>query len=210
MSNINVNAKKDIRAFFGTSGSGKSHAIKQTIKGEKRVLVFDPEGEYSAEGFEAFDSVHQFSERVKTNKGPARLSLEANGMDAFMLFCRIAWKDAEEGNAPTVVVDELAGVTTVSKAPKEWHTILTRGRKYGVKVRAGAQSPTEIDKTLLRQRSHLWAGHMTRRDDWQYMSKETGLDLETFEHLRPAPWFDSVMHMHGVAAVIHKRKTPAK
>lgn len=207
MSNIDVNAKKDIRAFFGTSGSGKSHAIKQTIKNDKRVLVFDPEGEYQAEGFKPFNRPAEFVKAVAESKGqPVRYALEANGAKAFDIFCRVVMQAAGADKPLTCVVDELAGVTTITKAPPSWHTVLTRGRKYGVRVRAGAQSPTEIDKTLLRQRSHLWVGHMTRRDDWQYMAKETGLDVSVFETLKPAPHFQSVMHMHGQKPVINKGK----
>ena len=206
---INVNAEKDIRAFFGTSGSGKSHAIKETIKKENRVLIFDPEGEYQAEGFKPFERVGDFAKAVASNPDKMRYTLEANGQAAFDMYCRIVWQSLQD--RPCVcVVDELAGVTTSAKAPPAWHTLLTRGRKYGLKVRAGAQSPTEIDKTLLRQRSHLWIGHMTRRDDFVYMAKETGLDSSVFEALRPNPFFDSVMHMHGKPAAINKAKKPAK
>ena len=206
---INVNAVKDIRAFFGTSGSGKSHAIKGTIGKDSRVIVFDPESEYRSIGCKGYDSAQAFVKAVATaGKGKYRISFEANGVKAFDIFCRTVMAAANAKFPITVVVDELAGVTSVNKAPPAWHTLLTRGRKYGVKIRAGAQSPTEIDKTLLRQRSHLWAGHMTRRDDWVYMAKETNLDINIFEQLRPNPWFDSVMHMHGKTPVINKRKKP--
>ena len=203
---VSESAKKDIRSYFGTSGSGKSHQIKQAIKTAPRVLIFDPEGEYKKEGFTAFDSPLKFAEAVQKNTTkPMRYALEANGAKAFDIFCRVVWWE-RCASAPLVcVVDELAGVTTTAKAPGAWHSILTRGRKYKLSVRAGAQSPTEIDKTLMRQRSHLWVGYMTRGDDWAYMAKETGLDVATFQGLRPGPHFDSVTIESGKPHKLNKK-----
>jgi len=208
---VNVNAVKDIRAFFGTSGSGKSHAIKETIKPEPRVLMFDPDGEYDkSEKFEVFNNPYELAEAVEKAKTKFRFSLHTNGPDNFDMFCKIVAKKTEDG--PLVAgVDELAGVErSIAKADGIWHTLLSRGRKYELKIRAGAQSPTEISKTLMRNRSHLWVGYMERGDDWAYMAKETGLSVDDFKNLRPDPWFDSIMIMRSKQPVFNKRKKPTR
>jgi hypothetical protein len=194
----NVNLEKDIRAFFGTSGSGKSHEIKKTIAKAKRCLVFDPEGEYEAAGFQPVRSPAEFARIVQAHHmKPMRMALEAGGAKAFDLFCRVVWWERDARARLVAVVDELAGVTSVAKAPDAWHAILTRGRKYGLRVCAGAQSPTEVDKTLMRQRSALWVGAMERGADYEYMARETGLDATLFESLRPAPHWDHVLAVKG-------------
>jgi len=194
----NVNLPKDIRAYFGTSGSGKSHQMKKDIAKAKRVLVFDPEGEYEGIGFQPVRSVSEFARIVQANtKKPMRLALEAGGSKAFDLFCRVVWWERDARAQLIAVVDELAGVTSVAKAPDAWHAILTRGRKYGLKVCAGAQSPTEVDKTLMRQRSALWVGAMERGADYSYMAQETGISAEVFAALRPNPYWDHILSIKG-------------
>ena len=214
---MQVDAQKDIRFFCGTSGSGKSHAMKATIEKEDRVLIFDPEGEYSATGrftqAEPFTSAAAFAKAAEQRRaGRFRLAFEGEGPAAFDFFCAVAWKLATDTQGGvTVVVDELAGVEkTNGKAQGLWHTILTRGRKHLIKVRAGAQSPTEVSKTIMRQRSHLWVGHMTRAADWQYIAAEIPVTVEQLQGLRPAPYFDCVMHKQGEAPVFFKPDKPQR
>lgn len=207
-----IDAEKDIRFYCGTSGSGKSHQIKEDIENEKRVLIFDPEGEYSSKGgkfktAKAFTQMQPFVEAVEKNKnGNFRFALQADGAQAFEFFCMVNWVLAQDVHKPVVcAVDELAGVEkTASKAQGTWHKILTRGRKHQIKVRAGAQSPTEVSKTIMRQRSHLWVGHMTRMPDWQYIANEIPVTVEDLRGLRPAPYFDSISHIQGKEPVINK------
>lgn len=209
---MQVNAEKDIRFFCGTSGSGKSYAIKQTIEQEKNILIFDPEGEYSDTGGKfkkanAYTSLGKIVREIEKNKNNFRLAYEANGAKAFDAFCHLAWDLATVYKIPIVVVaDELAGVEqSIGKAQGKWFDLLTRGRKHGIKIRAGAQSPTEVSKTIMRQRSHLWVGHMTRQDDFNYIAKEIPVTAKQLSELRPAPFFDSVMHMQGKEPIINKK-----
>jgi len=207
-----IDAEKDIRFYCGTSGSGKSYQIKTDIEDESRVLIFDPEGEYSNPSgkfkmAKAFTQMQPFVEAVEKNKnGSFRFALQQDGAQAFEFFCMVNRVLAQDVHKPTAcVVDELAGVEkTAGKAQGTWHKILTRGRKHQIKVRAGAQSPTEVSKTIMRQRSHLWVGHMTRQSDWQYIANEIPVTVEDLKALRPSPYFDSISHIQGKEPKINK------
>lgn len=192
---INEAAEKDIRAYFGSSGSGKTHNIKKDTANLKRVLAFDPEGAFNtSEGFVCTSDRAEFY-RMARDSGDIRLTYQGNGQADFDWWCRLVFALADCRRPCAIIVDELAGVTTVSKAPPGWHAILTRARKYEGRVFAGAQSPTEIDKTLMRQKNKMFVGYLERPDDHNYMAKETGVPVEVFEGLRPDPHFEHIKYM---------------
>ncbi len=194
----NESLKKDIRAYFGSSGSGKSHQLKLAIKNEKRLLIFDPDHEYSMPGIVTFHSLTDYVRAVeKASDKNFRFALQLSGQKAFDIFCRVAWWERSAKKSLCVIIDELAGVDRVMKAEGAWHSLLTRGRKYALKIRAGAQSPSEISKTLMRQKSFMWVGMLERGQDWQYMAKETGQPEEEFKALRGEPFFDSLEFIQG-------------
>jgi hypothetical protein len=191
---INESADKDIRAYFGSSGSGKTHNIKKDVAGYGRVLAFDPEGAFNeSEGFKCTTDRKEFY-KLARESGNIKLTYQGNGAADFDWWCRLVFALADARRPVALIVDELAGVTTVSKAPPGWHQILTRIRKYEGRVFAGAQSPTEIDKTLMRQKNRMFIGYLERPADHDYMSKETGIDVRTIEGLRANPHFDHIKY----------------
>jgi hypothetical protein len=191
---IDESASKDIRAYFGSSGSGKTHNIKQDTAALPRVLAFDPEGAFnSSDGFTCTTDRAEFY-RLARGSGNVKLTYQGNGQADFNWWCNLVFALADCRRPCGIIVDELAGVTTVSKALPAWHQILTRVRKYGGKVFAGAQSPTEIDKTLMRQKNKLFVGYLERPDDHAYMAKETGIPEKVFLELRPDPYYEHVKY----------------
>lgn len=194
MSNPRINeaAEKDIRGYFGSSGSGKTHHIKQDIAGEKRVLVFDPEGSFTAvDGFKVVESRAEFLEIAK-NTGPVKLCFAAGGQANFNWFCDVVFALADARRPCVMVVDELGGVTGAGKAKGAWYDLVSRGRKYGVKIRAGAQRPSEIDKTLIGNKNGLFIGYLERMGDIEYIHKETGIPIDTLKSLRGKPHYDCI------------------
>lgn len=190
---INESFKKDIRGYFGSSGSGKTHNIKEDIKHESRVLVFDPEGSFTAaDGFTVTTSKAEFFEKAR-NSGPVKLCFAAGGQANFNWFCDVVFALADARRESVLVVDELGGVTSAGKAKGSWYDLVSRGRKYGVKIRAGAQRPSEIDKTLIGNKNGLFIGYLERMGDIEYIHKETGIPIDTLKGLRGAPHYD---HIH--------------
>ena len=198
MSRVNVDLKKDIRAFYGSSGSGKSHAIKQAIKKDKRVLIYDPEGEYQDERCVVIRSCVELVKFVKfKHLKNFRIAFEPKSRADFLVFCKIAFAECHADYPLSIVIDELGGVTTVQKAPPPWHAILTRARKYGAKVCAGTQSPAEADKTLLRNRSSLWCGMLETPKDRRYISDETGIDIGLVDGVKGEPFYEAILQERG-------------
>jgi hypothetical protein len=198
MSRVNVNLTKDIGAFYGASGSGKSYEIKRSIKKDKRVLIYDPEGEYQDENCVVIRSCVELVKFVKLKHlKNFRVAFEPKSRADFLVFCKIAFAECHADYPLTIVIDELGGVTSIAKAPPPWHTILTRARKYGAKICAGTQSPAEADKTLLRNRSSLWCGMLETPKDRRYISDETGIDIGVIEGVRGEPFYEAILQERG-------------
>lgn len=192
---INESADKHIAAYFGSSGSGKTFNIKKDIEKYERALAFDPEGAFNQQdGFICTTSRADFYKLARESTN-IKLTYQGNGHKDFNWWCRLVFALLDARRPCAIVVDELAGVTTVSKAPPHWHAILTRARKYNGHVFAGAQSPTEIDKTLMRQKNRLFIGYLERPDDHAYMSRETSIPLDEFINLRPAPHYEHIKYL---------------
>jgi hypothetical protein len=191
---INESAVKDIRGYFGSSGSGKTHKIKEDIRGESRVLVFDPEGSFTAaDGFTVTTSRAEFFEKAR-NSGPIKLCFALGGAQNFAWFTDVVFALADARRPSVLVVDELGGVTTTGKAQGGWYDLISRGRKYGVKIRAGAQRCSEIDKTLIGNKNGLFIGYQERAGDIDYLHRETGIPVEKIKGLRGSPYYDHILY----------------
>ncbi len=184
MSRTNENLSADIVPFFGATGSGKTWNMLADCKQDKRILAFDPTGTLSGQGFQGFQDFGEWF-RTAVNSGPGRFAFQAPGSKNFDIWCQAMMALADARRPCTAMVDELGGVTTSAKAPEYWHSMVSLGRKYGMKIRAGAQRPQEIDKTLIGNKSGMWIGYQAREADAAYLAKETDIPLETIKALRP-------------------------
>lgn len=185
MTNL-VDASRKAKIFLvtGASGSGKSSIVKALMKGEKRVIAFDPDDEYGEEkGFNTSDSCTELLDKVLATKGGGmKTRIVARTPEAFGACASVAF---EWGNC-AFIAEELAGEgrTTPSKAPRDWHKIITRGRKRGINVIGVTQSPAESDKTILRNASHIFVGRMGREADAKAISREIDVPVETLLRLK--------------------------
>lgn len=178
---IDTSREAAIHYRCGSSGSGKSWGVKEAVKDAKRLLVFDPDDEYGEVlGILTVYSVKDLIQSVKTYpRGGRRVRLVANGQKAFEGFCKVAfaWCNC------VVVAEEIAGVTTPTKAPEGWHTLITRGRKRGVTIYAVTQRPAEADKTVIGNATTIRAGRLSRAGDRQYVAREMDLPVTALSSL---------------------------
>jgi len=157
------------------------------------VLAFDPTGTLSGRGFQGFREFNDWL-RAARYSGVGRFAFQATGPANFARWCEAVMALADARRPTSAVVDELGGVTSASKAPEHWHNVISLGRKYGLRVRAGAQRAPEIDKTLIGNKSGLWIGYQSRKADAEYLAKETDIPLQTILDLRPKPHFDHILY----------------
>lgn len=188
---IDESAEKDIRGYFGSSGSGKTHQMKIDVGSAPMVQVFDPEASFSTkDGFTVCETRADYLRAVRAADN-TRLTFQGSQLD-FEWWARVVFALADARRPMKVVVDELGGLTNQGKARGGWFDLLSRGRKYNVSILAGAQRPAEIDKTLIANKNKLFIGYLERADDIKYIERETGIPAATLESLKGAPSYDHI------------------
>lgn len=170
--------RPDIRAYIGATGSGKGVSIREHLQSEKptRLLVWDPLGEY---GQFVSKTTGKLAELIPAMKAPAfRLAYwpgndPAKFRDRFAAFCEAAFA---AGNC-TVLVEELADVTSPSWAPGWWRYCTTKGRHRGLRIVAASQRPAQVDKDFLGSCTYIRCFTLRYKPDRQAMASSMDVDL---------------------------------
>lgn len=170
----------------GNSGTGKSSTIKEHVKKARRVIVFDPDDEYG--DITGFKRVYNVSELIALLMAHQHKSLKvafvAEGVKAFELWCSCVFNWGE----CLAVAEEIADVTTPSKAPQQWGRLIRRGRKYNIQIMAVTQRPAEADKTILANAAVIRVCALGREGDRVAISREIQIDLKTLSKMVPLDW----------------------
>lgn len=193
---IDVTREASIEAVLGSSGSGKSAYIKAELRRRKpaRLLIYDPEGEYSKAGRVVSRLSDVQSVLVKAGAGPFRLVFEphadpARAVVQFEALCRLAF----HAGGLLFVAEELADVTQPTKAPVGWSMLTRRGRKRGVSIIGASQRPASIDKTFLGNCTTVRAGRLLYEADARAVGLVLGVDhadlmaLESLHYVQRSP-----------------------
>lgn len=179
----------------GASRCGKSTWAAKEVRQERRVVAWDPEDQWSKEsGFRKVTTREQLLEAIKT-AGHMRLAYVAGGdLKAEFDFLCAAVMYAGRYIAPLVyIAEELADVSTPSKAPDKWGILVRRGLKRGITIYAISQRWAEADKTAMGNASE-YVCFMPRPRDMKYVADNTGVPLLELEALKPFEYirFDPV------------------
>ena len=183
---VNTALKAEIIVVCGGSGSGKSAWVKQQIAKAPRLVVWDVDDEYhgSVPGIQRFTSLAELAGVLKVSRR-GRFCYVGKPGD-FELWARLAFA---WGNC-VAVAEELAGVTSPAKAPDGWHTLVSRGRKRGIKIYGVTQRPSESDKTIMGNSTLKHVGFMPRAKDRKYMADEMDIDQRELDALEPLEWIE--------------------
>lgn len=166
MARVNTRLDCNHKYIIGASGSGKSYHVKQLIRGLSRVLIWDPDDEYGEVAH--IRAVSLTSELIDLIQGgdaivrfvPKAMSTKLlEKQFEFVSLAAFVWGDC------AYVAEEIADVTTPSKAANGWGTVLRRGRKRNVTVYPVSQRPAEADKTAFTQAAKIRAGRLDGEGD---------------------------------------------
>lgn len=185
---VDVTRVARIVVVCGGSGTGKSAWTKQQIARKRRLLVWDPDGEYATDGFcrPVAGKARLIEALAAAKNGPARITYLPRDLKDFDFWSRaaLAWRNC------TAVAEEIADVTSPGKAPPGWGQLVRRGRKYGVEVFAVTQRPAESDKTIIGNATLTHACRLKRARDRAYMAEEMGIDRVDLDALKPLEWVE--------------------
>jgi hypothetical protein len=176
----------------GFTGSGKTTWVRQQVRHAPRLLVWDGKGEWGeAWGCRVVTHPHALLPHVLSYAPPARISYRVPvSREAFAVFCKLAWVYCRS-HGGVLVVEELADVTTSSKAPIEWGEIVRKSRGAGSMVYALTQRPQEVDKTVQGNASVFHVGMMADAIDGNYVARRLlACDPADVAALRPLEFIE--------------------
>jgi hypothetical protein len=170
----------------GASRSGKTAWTARQVRGERRVIAWDPEDQWAQlRGWRRITGRPALLDAIQ-GKGPAKLAYVAGG-DLRAEFdywagCAMFW--GRYMGPAVVIAEELADVTTPSKAPGNWGILLRRGLKRGISIYAISQRWAEADKTAIGNASEFVVFRASG-DDVRYMARKTRIPEVELEGLQP-------------------------
>lgn len=181
ISRIDVSAESDITVVAGMSRSGKSAWVKKQLAGRKNILAWDPDGEYVLAGITKPIYTRQDWLKAILLKQNIKFSYVAPiNRDEFNF-----WSLAvlHRGNC-TAVAEETADVTHSGKAPQNWGELVRKGAKRGISIFAITQTPTESDKTVLRNARRIACFMVDTDSDISYMAAKMRVPREDIAALQ--------------------------
>lgn len=176
----------------GASRSGKTAYVKQVVAGHERIIAWDVEDQWSQlPGFVRVTRRKDFLALIQ-RAGALRVAYVAGGnlSDEFDFWAGCVQYAGRYVSGVTCIAEELADVTTPSKAPGNWGVLLRRGLKRGITIFAISQRWSEADKTSVGNASEFVLFRQSSADDVRYLSKKTRVPeaeldgLESLEFVR--------------------------
>lgn len=178
----------DGRLFIvsGASRCGKTTQVAKETSAARRICAWDPEDQWaSLPGYTKATSRKQLLDLMQT-PGRVRVAYVAGGdlKKEFDFWCGVMMYAARYIAPLTVIAEELADVTTPSKAPGNWGIVLRRGLKRGMTIYAISQRWAEADKTAIGNSSEFVI-FASRADDIEYIARKSGVPKDEIESLAP-------------------------
>lgn len=176
----------------GSTGSGKTTWVRQRVADDRAILVWDGKAEWGPKwGCKVVTSARDLAALVVPSAAPARISYRVPvTRENFATFCSLAWVWCRS-RVGSLVAEELADVTTASKAPVGWGEIVRKSRAYGTHVYALTQRPQEVDKTVQGNASIYHCGRMSDALDAKYIARRLlNCEPQKVEVLKPLDYIE--------------------
>ncbi len=174
----------------GATRSGKTTFAVQLVRADRRLLLWDAADEGARYDCEVIRSVAELRDRVQAPPKLERLAyVPSDPPRQFDFFCRMAWAWIRVARS-TLVVEELADVTSPGKAPPAWGKIIRTGLRYGARIVAITQRPSESDKTALGNATRVRCHRVMFPRDRLYIAQLLGVELSEVERLPPGAWIE--------------------
>lgn len=187
---LQVAGKPLIVAALGARGTGKSLWIRQQIARARppRLVVWDLMQEHEGE---ATDKLGELVRAMQARTW--RLAFRPSRDDArraaqFEVFCRAAL----QAGRCTVVVEELAFVTTAHKAPAAWREccLLGRHQAHQLTIYGTSQRPAQVDKEFFGNVDLVHVGRLANRPDAQKAAELLAVRPEEVQQLPDLAWIE--------------------
>lgn len=188
----------------GASRSGKTAWTRKRIAKARRIWAWDPEAQWCE--LPGWRKVSTRAELLAMAQKPGsqKVAFVAGGqLKEDFDFWAAAVMYAGRYVAPLdAVAEELADVTTPSKAPGNWGILVRRGLKRGISLYCISQRWSEADKTAFGNASDFVIFRQSSGDDVAYLARKTRVEQGEINGLVPLQF----VHMNALNGEISRGK----
>lgn len=171
----------------GASRSGKTALTALEAGRAPRAFAWDPEDQWAQ--LRGWRRVSTRAELLRAAKhpGPQRIAYVAGGSLAaeFDFWAGCVLYAGRYCGPLVAIAEELADVTTPSKAPGNWGILLRRGLKRGITIYAISQRWAEADKTATGSASEFVLFRTGTATDAAYLASRTRVPQIEIDALKP-------------------------
>lgn len=180
----------------GASRSGKTAWTRKATARARRAWAWDPEAQWcELPGWRKVTTRAELLTLAQQG-GAQRVAYVAGGdlKAEFDHWAGCAMYAGRYLGGLCVIAEELADVTTPSKAPGNWGILLRRGLKRGISIYAISQRWSEADKTAVGNASDFVVFRQSSGDDVRYLARKTRIEEAAIASLPPL----SYVHMDAL------------
>lgn len=188
----------------GASRSGKTAWTRRSTAKVRRAFAWDPEDQWAQ--LPGWTKVTTRAQLLAATKRPGaqRVAYVAGGnlaaeFDFWAACVMYAGRYVEPLDA---IAEELADVTTPSKAPGAWGILLRRGLKRGITLWCISQRWSEADKTAVGNATDFVLFRQSSGDDVLYLARKTRIAADRINGLAPLEF----VHMDALTGEVKAGK----
>jgi hypothetical protein len=181
-----MNRAARITTIYGGTGCGKSTYVKRALSGARRVVVFDPQGEYGPHcGGEVARSPVDLLKAMEQDWVGYRIAYQPDGMadmvEELDRVAKVLWDTQEiaSGMAATLVIEEANIGYPNEKLPKGKRGVqrlVLQGRHVDVRLVAVSQRPANVNTDLRGNAGRVLIFRLAEYVDRQAIVKMFGPD----------------------------------
>lgn len=178
-----------LHVIAGSSRCGKTTWTARQLAKSRRIMAWDPEDQWAQlPGWRKITTRAALVEAAQ-QPGPMKVAYVAGGdlKAAFDHWAGCVMFAGRYVGPLDAIAEELADVTTPSKAPGNWGILLRRGLKRGITIWAISQRWAEADKTAIGNASDYICFSMGG-DDIDYMARKTRIPVQELDALKAFEW----------------------
>lgn len=176
-----------LEVISGASRCGKTSYVAAEVEGVGRICAWDPEDQWAQlPGWVRVTNRRDLLQ-IMNRHGPQKVAYVAGGKlsEHFNFWAGVVMYACRYVEPLAIIAEELADVTSPSKAPGNWGVLLRRGLKRGAVIYAISQRWAEADKTALGNSSSFIIFRQNTADDARYMARKTRVPQAEIDALRP-------------------------
>lgn len=188
----------------GASRSGKTAWTRKRVAKARRIWAWDPEAQWCE--LPGWRKVSTRAELLAWAQKPGnqKIAFVAGGQlkEDFDFWAGAVMYAGRYVQPLDAVAEELADVTTPSKAPGNWGILVRRGLKRGISLYCISQRWSEADKTAFGNASDFVIFRQSSGDDVAYLARKTRVEQGEINGLVPLQF----VHMNALNGEILRGK----